>query len=108
MQTDIFTNHHRRSIRLPGYDYSQPGAYFITFCLTENDRKWVDCVERALAIQVQPADVFGSGRVPDSTYGPFFTSWNVTVKRGDDAPAHLHNFSCEAARTDSTFPEPQV
>lgn len=24
--------HHRRSIRLPGYDYSQPGAYFITLC----------------------------------------------------------------------------
>jgi REP element-mobilizing transposase RayT len=22
--------HHRRFIRLPGYDYSQPGAYFIT------------------------------------------------------------------------------
>ncbi|MFH1943097.1 MAG: transposase [bacterium] len=24
--------HHRRSIRLKGYDYSQPGAYFITVC----------------------------------------------------------------------------
>jgi putative transposase len=24
--------HHRRSIRLPGYDYSQPGAYFLTIC----------------------------------------------------------------------------
>ena len=24
--------HHRRSIRLKGYDYTQPGAYFITFC----------------------------------------------------------------------------
>ena len=24
--------HHRRSIRLQGYDYTQPGAYFITFC----------------------------------------------------------------------------
>jgi len=24
--------HHRRSIRLKGYDYSQPGAYFITLC----------------------------------------------------------------------------
>ncbi|TAF52281.1 MAG: hypothetical protein EAZ61_08525 [Oscillatoriales cyanobacterium] len=24
--------HHRRSIRLPGYDYSQAGAYFITLC----------------------------------------------------------------------------
>ncbi len=22
--------HHRRSIRLPGYDYSQAGAYFVT------------------------------------------------------------------------------
>jgi REP-associated tyrosine transposase len=25
-------HHHRRSIRLPGYDYSQPGAYFVTAC----------------------------------------------------------------------------
>lgn len=24
--------HRRRSIRLPGYDYSQAGAYFITIC----------------------------------------------------------------------------
>lgn len=29
--------HHRRSIRLKGYDYSQAGAYFITICT--NDRK---------------------------------------------------------------------
>ncbi|MBD2577883.1 transposase [Oscillatoria sp. FACHB-1406] len=25
--------HHRRSIRLPGYDYASPGAYFLTLCL---------------------------------------------------------------------------
>ena len=24
--------HHRRSLRIPGYDYSQNGAYFITIC----------------------------------------------------------------------------
>lgn len=24
--------HHRRSIRLPGYDYSRAGAYFVTIC----------------------------------------------------------------------------
>ena len=24
--------YHRRSIRLPGYDYTQPGAYYITIC----------------------------------------------------------------------------
>ncbi len=27
--------HHRRSVRLKGYDYAQPGAYFITIC-TQN------------------------------------------------------------------------
>jgi hypothetical protein len=25
--------HHRRSIRLKGYDYTQAGAYFVTLCI---------------------------------------------------------------------------
>ncbi|MBI5961512.1 MAG: transposase, partial [Chloroflexi bacterium] len=25
--------HHRRSIRLQGYDYTQAGAYFLTICV---------------------------------------------------------------------------
>jgi REP element-mobilizing transposase RayT len=29
--------HHRRSIRLPDYDYSQPGAYFITIVTYQRD-----------------------------------------------------------------------
>ena len=29
--------HHRRSIRLQGYDYSQPGAYFITLCCQDRE-----------------------------------------------------------------------
>jgi len=37
--------HHRRSIRLRGYDYSQPGAYFITIC-THN---------RELLLEQEPA-----------------------------------------------------
>ncbi|MEI6285726.1 MAG: hypothetical protein WCP79_04400 [Bacillota bacterium] len=28
---------HRRSIRLPGYDYSQPGMYFVTICAEERE-----------------------------------------------------------------------
>ncbi|MEO7104677.1 MAG: hypothetical protein ABI119_15195, partial [Gemmatimonadaceae bacterium] len=31
--------HHRRSIRLNGYDYAQPGAYFIPICT--HDRSWL-------------------------------------------------------------------
>ena len=29
--------HHRKSIRLKGYDYTQPGAYFVTFCTYQRD-----------------------------------------------------------------------
>jgi REP element-mobilizing transposase RayT len=31
------TKHHRRSIRLKGYDYTQPGAYFITICTYQRE-----------------------------------------------------------------------
>lgn len=31
--------HHRRSIRLPQYDYTQPGAYYITIC-TDQRQCW--------------------------------------------------------------------
>jgi putative transposase len=30
-------SHHRKSIRLKGYDYTQPGAYFVTFCSYQRD-----------------------------------------------------------------------
>jgi putative transposase len=29
--------HHRRSIRLKGYDYAQPGAYFVTLVTWHRD-----------------------------------------------------------------------
>ncbi len=29
---NVFGDHHRRSIRLKGYDYSRDGAYFVTIC----------------------------------------------------------------------------
>jgi REP element-mobilizing transposase RayT len=29
------TKHNRRSIRLKGYQYNQPGSYFVTFCVRE-------------------------------------------------------------------------
>jgi putative transposase len=29
--------HHRRSIRLKGYDYASPGAYFVTICVRQGE-----------------------------------------------------------------------
>lgn len=37
--------HHRRSIRLDGYDYTQAGAYFITICTYEREYLFGDIVE---------------------------------------------------------------
>jgi len=36
--------HHRRSIRLRGYDYSQPGTYFVTICTHEKRKLFGDIV----------------------------------------------------------------
>jgi REP element-mobilizing transposase RayT len=36
--------HHRRSIRLDGYDYSEPGAYFITICTSQRELAFGDVV----------------------------------------------------------------
>src|SRR6188472_3273457 len=41
--------HHRRSIRLKGYDYSQAGAYFITICCHENKCRFGNIVRAPLA-----------------------------------------------------------
>ena len=37
--------HHRRSIRLPGYDYRQPGAYFVTICVNQRQCLFGDVID---------------------------------------------------------------
>jgi putative transposase len=37
--------HHRRSIRLQGYDYSQPGSYYITICTQAKEHLFGRVVE---------------------------------------------------------------
>ena len=44
------TKHHRRSMRLPGYDYTQPGAYFVTVCTQNRECMFGDVVEGQIAL----------------------------------------------------------
>ena len=37
--------HHRRSIRIPGYDYAQPGAFFVTVCTQERECLFGDVID---------------------------------------------------------------
>lgn len=40
--------HHRRSIRLRDYDYSQAGAYYITICVYNREYLFGDIIDREL------------------------------------------------------------
>jgi putative transposase len=42
--------HHRRSLRLPGYDYSQPGAYFVTICADQRQCLFGDVVDGQMGL----------------------------------------------------------
>ncbi len=43
--------HNRRSIRLPGYDYSRPGYYFVTVCIHDMTQKlFGDVVEGKMGL----------------------------------------------------------
>jgi len=37
--------HHRRSIRLKGYDYSKPGAYYVTICVHDRECLFGDIMD---------------------------------------------------------------
>lgn len=44
------SRHHRRSIRLPGYDYSQEGAYFVTVCTQNREFLFGEIVDGAMLL----------------------------------------------------------
>ena len=44
--------HHRRSIRLKGYDYTQAGAYFITICSYQREHVFGEVVNGEMKLSV--------------------------------------------------------
>ena len=49
--------HHRRSIRLKGYDYSQAGLYFITICVQNRACLFGEIVGASLVDARKPDEV---------------------------------------------------
>jgi len=43
--------HHRRSIRLKGYDYTQPGAYFITLVTYQREYLFGEVVKGEMVLE---------------------------------------------------------
>lgn len=63
--------HHRRSIRLKGYNYTQPGAYYVTICLHVKDSQLLGKVVK--------------GKVQVSRYG------EIVWKCWNQLPRHYSN-----------------
>lgn len=44
--------HHRRSIRLKGYDYSSKGMYFITICTQNRENLFGEIINNEMVLNI--------------------------------------------------------
>ena len=76
--------HHRRSIRLKGYDYSQPGAYFVTICTQDRACLFGDVVDGAMRLN-------DAGRMIESVWHQLPTFYSgVDIDAFVVMPNHIH------------------
>ncbi len=76
--------HHRRSIRLKGYDYSMAGAYFLTICTHEREQLFGDIVDRTMVLNEL-------GNIAQLHWQKLERHYpNLIVDRSVVMPNHLH------------------
>ena len=76
--------HHRRSIRLPGYDYAQSGAYFVTVCAYQQESVFGGVVDGGMVLN-------DWGRIVDQFWVEVSLHFPVvTVDLQVTMPNHVH------------------
>jgi REP element-mobilizing transposase RayT len=81
-------HHHRRSVRLKYYDYTQAGTYFITICTQDRVSHFNTPHIREIATAAWVA-------IPDHAAGVTLDEWVIM-------PNHLHGLLVFAGPTDTT------
>ena len=76
--------HHRRSIRLPGYDYRTPGAYFITICSWQRECLFGEVIDDTMQLSPYGKTVFFNWSVLPKRYP------NVELDNFIVMPNHVH------------------
>lgn len=76
-------NHHRRSIRLKGYDYSSPGAYFITICTHQRECLFGEIVDGEMRLNEL-------GKITQSHWQRLPLHFTVELDALIVMPNHLH------------------
>ena len=81
------TRHHRRSIRLRGYDYRQAGAYFVTICTQNRQYLFGDVVDGQTVLN-------GPGEMVDTVWCQLPQHYpGVQVDAFVVMPNHIHGIS---------------
>jgi len=77
------TKHNRRSIRLPGFDYSTPGAYFITICTRNRQHLFGNVIDGKMILN--PA-----GRMVETIWNEIPQYYGVNIDAFQIMPNHIH------------------
>ena len=92
--------HHRRSTRLKGYDYSQPGAYFVTIVAFQRECLFGEIIDGVMQL---------------NEYGKIVQKWwneipkhfpNVEIVAFIIMPNHIHGIILITADRRGTVPVP--
>jgi REP element-mobilizing transposase RayT len=94
--------HHRRSIRLKGYDYTQPGAYFVTIVAWQRECLFGEIVDEEMRL---------------NEYGKIIQNWwnqipnhfpNVETIVFVIMPNHVHGIIVITTNRRGTVPVPHI
>lgn len=78
------SRHHRRSIRLQGYDYSRPGAYFVTICVQNRECLFGEIVNGQMRLN-------GIGKIASDSWELLGEQYDhVSLDEWVIMPNHMH------------------
>lgn len=58
-----------------------PDNYWVSISIVDNNRTWIDYLERAIGFSIVADDVYGSGQIPTSSQGMVYIHGDVFVKK---------------------------
>jgi REP element-mobilizing transposase RayT len=95
----VSEKHHRRSIRLPGYDYGQQGMYFVTICTENRELLFGEIVGGEMRLSERARIVDGCWQAIPAHFR------HVELDEFQIMPNHIHGILAIAQRSEN---EPSV
>jgi len=87
------TIQNRKSIRLPGYDYSRPGAYFVSICTKDRRCLFGDIANQKMVLN-------DAGTMVDKWYGEFENKFqDIRCTEHIIMPNHCHTLITNTGKT---------